>query len=199
MYAYLKGIVEDIESDKIVLDVNDIGYNIFPSSSLYSSIRTLGEKIKVYTYLHVKEDAMNIYGFSNKNELTLFKLLISVNGVGPRGALGILSIMSTEDLRFAIISGDHKFISKAPGIGSKTASKIILDLKDKIKIDDVLQHSTNLSDSESKDHSILEEAILALTSLGYSQMDASRAVRQCDTRESMNVEDLIKSALKKLI
>ncbi len=198
MYAYLKGIIEDIEADRVVIDVNNIGYNVFVPSSVMVNIGYTGEEVKLYTYLSVREDAMNLFGFLTKDDLKLFKLLITVNGIGPKAALSILGVMSSDDLRFAIISGDSKSISKAPGVGAKTAQKVILELKDKLSVDDLFSKTNSAANGEESfaGKGVINDAILALTSLGYSQLEASRAVKQCSSSEEDTVQGIIKEALK---
>ena len=138
MYAYIKGEIVDIAEDNVVLECNNIGYNIKVPFSVIQSLPGIGEDVKIYTYTCVREDAFILYGFLTKDDLWIFKKLITVNGIGPKGALGILSAMSADDLRFAIIAGDSKAIAKAPGIGAKSAERIILDLKDKIDLEPMM-------------------------------------------------------------
>lgn len=201
MYAYIKGKIEDMDADRVVIEANNIGYNVFVPSGVMSSIGYTGREVKLYTYLNVKEDAFTLFGFLTKEDLELFKLLITVNGIGPKGAMGILGALSADDLRFAIMSGDSKTISSAPGIGAKTAQKIIIELKDKLKSVDFMKN-VSLGDSGAdmtSDGDIVSEAVLALTSLGYGQTEALRAIKQCDTNNTDTVEQLIKEALKKMI
>ncbi|MFQ9934665.1 MAG: Holliday junction branch migration protein RuvA [Lachnospiraceae bacterium] len=201
MYGYIKGIIEDIDGERVIIENNGIGYNVFVSSRVMASIGYTGREIKLYTYLSVKEDSMTLFGFLSKDELSLFKMLIMVSGIGPKGAMGILGALNPEDLRFAIMSGDVKAISQSPGIGAKTAQKVILELKDKIKPDDFIQiqsqHSEGVTQISNND--IIAEAAMALTSLGYGQTEALRAIKLCDTDSIGTVEELIKAALKKMI
>ena len=132
MYSYIKGELVDVAGDHIVVDNNGIGYQMFISSSTHFHMPAIGEDVKVYTYLNVKEDALQLFGFLTKEELELFKLLITVNGIGPKNALGILGTLEPADLRFAIMAEDAKAISKAPGVGAKSAQRIIIELRDKI-------------------------------------------------------------------
>ena len=122
--------------NRSVLDVGGIGYNIKISADTASRLPGIGEPVKLYTYTNVKEDSFQLFGFLSRNDLEIFKKCITVNGIGPKGALAILSVLDADSLRFAIMSGDVKAISKAPGIGAKSAERIILDLKDKIKKDE---------------------------------------------------------------
>lgn len=201
MYAYLKGTIEEITEDNLVLEVGQIGYNIRISARTANALGNIGSFAKIYTYTLVREDAFSLYGFLTRDDLEIFKKLITVNGIGPKGGLAILSVMSADELRFAIVAGDAKAISKAPGVGARTAERVILDLKDKISLEDTLVPkesgiTVSLSDRESGKEK--NEAIEALTALGYSATDALRAVKQVDTTEKDSVEDILKAALKYL-
>ena len=136
MIAYLKGTLEEIGSDYIIVEVNHIGYQIKVSLRVIESLPSLGKEIKIHTYTYVREDMIALYGFGTKEDLNIFLLLLGVNGVGPKGALSVLSVFSAHDLQLAIISQDVKTISKAPGIGSKTAQRMLLELKDKISLEE---------------------------------------------------------------
>ncbi len=200
MIAFLKGEVAGIYEGQIVLEVGGIGYNIFMPQSCIDSINGLSDTIKVYTYLSVREDAMWLYGFLTKDDLNFFKQLIMVNGIGPKGALGILSVMSADDLRFAILSSDAKTISKCPGIGPKTAQRIILDLKDKVDLQETFEHKLAAGSQEDQGISgIRQEAVEALCALGYSATDAMRACKSVEITDSDDVEAVLKAALKKMI
>lgn len=196
MIGFIKGNVDSIFEDHILLESGSIGYNIFTPASVISNLR-IDEEVKVYTYLSVREDAMNLFGFLSQGDLDIFKKLITVSGIGPKGALSILSVMTADELRMAIISGDDKMIFKAPGVGAKTAQKVILELKDKISIEDVSYMSgvTNIDDKINDNYN---EAIMALVSLGYSQSESLRAVKSCD-KEYSSTEELIKDALKRMM
>ncbi|MCR5420952.1 MAG: Holliday junction branch migration protein RuvA [Lachnospiraceae bacterium] len=200
MIGFLKGILEAIYEDHIVLDVNGIGFNISMPLSQLDMLSPMGTDIKVYTYMAVREDAMQLFGFMTKDSLDLFKLLIQVNGIGPKGALSLLSAMTTDDLRFAIMSQDAKTISKAPGVGSKTAQRIIIDLKDKVSVKDMLNsYSVNSISNEGTElSSARAEAVEALTALGYSSSDALRAVKQSGADKDADTETIIKLAFKQL-
>ena len=166
MIAFVKGRIDDISEENVVLDVGGIGYNIKISTGTAASLPGIGEEIKLYTYTCVREDMFSLFGFLTRDELEIFKKLITVNGIGPKGGLAILSAMSADDLRFAIISGDAASISKAPGIGKKTAERVILDLKDKISIEDTLVQKEihQYSDSNGRgDQHAKNEAVEALT------------------------------------
>lgn len=199
MYAYLKGTVEDITEDNLVVEVNQIGYNVKVSARTVNALGGIGSFVKIYTYTLVREDSFNLYGFLTKDDLELFKKLITVNGIGPKGGLAILSVMSADELRFAILSADAKAIAKAPGVGAKTAERVILDLKDKIDIEDAISpgnvHSVSTMSGEDMGNR-KNEAVEALTSLGYSPSDALKAVKQVDITEDTSVEEILKAALK---
>lgn len=200
MIGFLKGIIEDFSEDCLVLDVNHVGYNVKIATSTASSLPGIGHEIKVYTYMSVREDAIWLYGFLTKEELDLFKQLITVNGVGPKVALGVLSAMGVTELRLAILSGDSKKIAKAPGIGAKTAERIILDLKDKVSLEDTLGFMGNETSAVSKGKASpnVTETVEALTALGYSASEALKAVQNVEGAQDMEVEDLLKAALKQM-
>lgn len=197
MIGYLKGEVAGIYEDRIILEVGGIGYNIFMPGSSLDLIDGLGAQIKVYTYLLVREDALSLYGFLSKDDLELYKMLISVNGIGPKGGLALLSVMSADDLRFAIMSGDAKQIGKAPGIGPKTAQRLIIDLKDKIDLmsafEDKLAHTAASGENTGQLGAVREEAAEALVALGYSQTASYKAVRSVEAAD--DVETVLKKAL----
>ncbi len=201
MYAYLKGTIEEITEDNLVLEVNQIGYNIKISARTANLLDRTSGLVKIYTYTLVREDTFSLYGFLTRDDLEIFKKLITVNGIGPKGGLAILSIMSADELRFAILSGDAKAISKAPGIGAKTAERVILDLKDKVSLQDALSPkddiaAVSLSASASTDEK--NEAIEALVALGYSASDALKAVKQVNLEDGASVEEILKASLKYL-
>ncbi|MBQ8596671.1 MAG: Holliday junction branch migration protein RuvA [Lachnospiraceae bacterium] len=202
MIAFVRGIVEDLTEDNIVVDVGGIGYNVKISAGTAALISGIGDEIKLYTYTSVREDAFQLFGFLTRDELEIFKKLITVNGIGPKGGLSILSVMSADDIRFAVISGDAKMIAKAPGIGKKTAERVILDLKDKISLEDTLMHKemagAGAAGAAGNDNQAGNEAVEALTALGYSASDAVRAVKSVPITEDMDVEDILKLALKNM-
>lgn len=201
MIAYLNGIVESVSETRLVLDVNQVGYQIFISSRDAAEMPGRGEMVKIYTYLNVKEDALQLYGFLSPDDLEVYRLLLNVNGIGPKAALGILSVLTADDLRFAVLSDDVKAISKAPGVGGKTAQKLILELKDKLKLEDAFEKKLASSaqlGAESISSDARSEAVQALTALGYSNSDALRAVRKAGITEEMDTETILKLALKQL-
>ena len=143
MFAYLKGIIEEITEDNLVIDVNNVGYNVRISSGTAQLLPPKGEEIKIYTYTLVREDMFCLYGFLTRDDLEIFRKLITVSGIGPKGGLSILSVMDSDSLRYAIISGDAKAISKAPGIGARSAERIILELRDKIEMPELGDGAAN--------------------------------------------------------
>ena len=201
MLAFVKGQLEFITENYIVVENQGIGYEILVPGSVIEAMPPVGNEVKVYTFLYVREDILQLYGFLTKDQMEMFKLIITVNGIGPKGALGILTIMDVDALRMAILSDDAKSIAKAPGIGAKTASKLILELKDKCHLEDVFQVDSAmesvLSDS-GNDVSARNEAIQALVALGYSASEATAAVRKVKGTEEMSVEDILKLSLKEL-
>jgi len=201
MISYIKGILAEVGTELIVVEAAQIGYNIRVPSSLLTGLPSIGSAVKIYTYLQVREDAMQLFGFLTRDDLDVFKLLLGVNGVGPKAALGVLSVLSPDDLRFAVLGGDAKAIAKAPGLGAKTAQKVILELKDKLSLEDAFEkksaHSVEIGGALPTDAK--GEAVMALTELGYSSSEALRAVRSIDGAEVMGVEELLKLALKKLV
>ncbi len=202
MIGYLKGEVAAIYEDRIVIEVGGIGYNVFMPGSSLDLIDGIGISVKVYTYLSVREDAMTLYGFLTKDDLDLYKMLISVNGIGPKGALALLSVMTAEELKFAILSGDAKQIGKAPGIGSKTAQRVIIDLKDKIDTATAFAPASDgiaeAVEGKGALGKVREEAAEALYALGYSQTDSYKAVRSIEVGEDADVESVLKRALSYL-
>lgn len=203
MYAYLKGTLEEITEDAVVVEVGNIGYNVRVSATTVDLLPGIGSEVKIYTYTMVREDAFVLYGFLTRDDLEIFKKLITVNGIGPKGGLAILSVMSADALRFAIMAGDAKSIAKAPGVGSKTAERVILDLKDKISLEDTLRGlgepvgtAMSTAGTAGVDHVMKKEAIEALVALGYSASDATAAVKKVEVTENSTAESILKAALK---
>lgn len=200
MYAYIKGELAEINTDHIVVEAGGIGYQVFISLQTFDYLPSVGEDLKIYTYLYLREDAMILYGFLTKDDLELFKLLISVSGIGPKGGLAILSTLEADDLRFAILSGDAKAISKAPGVGGKTAQRVILELKDKLSLEDAFEAKTEhvQKNAAVAGGSVKNDAVMALTALGYSSTESLKAVSAVEITEDMDVEEVLKAALKHL-
>ena len=205
MIAYIKGILADVREDGIVVEAGSIGYNIMVSGNVIGMLPGIGSEVKIHTYTHVREDAFLLYGFLTKDDLDIFKKCITVSGIGPKGALAILSVMDADSLRFAIISGDAKAIAKAPGVGARTAERLILELKDKVKIEDTLVGheiaAGNAIDGASGVgasglNAMKKDAVEALVALGYSSTEALKAVNQIEDLEGMDSEAILKTALK---
>ena len=197
MYAYIYGQIVEKEPENLIVEANQIGYNIHIAPGMVSRFPEVGQMAKIYTYTSVREDAFWLYGFTSKDELNLFKLLITVSGIGPKGAMGILSVMDVDTLRLAILSQDVKMIAKAPGVGAKSASRIVLELKDKVKPEDVIGSSTQSEDSSAA-AIVRQEAGEALVALGYTVSDAYRVLQQIEITEENTVEDVIKAALRRM-
>lgn len=199
MIAYVRGVLQDLEEEKAILDVNGIGYGIFMPTKDLNQLGPYGREVTVYTYLNVREDAIQLYGFLSKDDLSVFKLLINVSGVGPKVAIGVLSVLSADDLRFAVLSDDVKTISGAPGIGKKTAQKLILELKDKLHLEDAIAHTNERAAStEHVSSGARGEAIQALQALGYSGSEALKAINAVQNCDEYEVEELIRLALKQI-
>ena len=192
MITYIRGILEGMEEDKVIVDVGGVGYGIYMAGTAMGRLPALGKEVKIHTYLHVKED------------LQVFRLLIGVSGIGPKGGLGILSALGPDDLRFAVASNDVKAIQAAPGIGKKTAEKLILELKDKLKLEDTLENTANAvqntaDTSAGMANEMTGEAVQALVALGYGNTEALKAVRQVEITEEMSVEDVLRQSLKYML
>lgn len=201
MIAYVKGEIAEIAEDNVVVEVGGIGYNIHISAREAQSLPGIGSQIKLHTYTLVREDAFLLYGFLTRDDLDIFKKCITVNGIGPKGALAILSVMDADALRYAILSGDAKAIAKAPGIGGKTAERLILDLKDKVSFDDTMinrEISLHQTCVAVQSEGAVKEAVEALVALGYGQTESLRAVGAVADAEDMDSSELLKAALKKL-
>lgn len=202
MISFLKGIIEEISEKSIFLDVHGVGYEVFMPSGSATFLPGVGEEVKLHTYLQISENGVGLYGFLTKDELKVFKLLITVNGIGPKGAVGILSALSANELRLAVLSDDDKTIAKAPGIGAKTAKKLILELKDKFHIEEALEEfqsvpTVSVGNQKGMSEASME-AVSALMALGYSNSDALKAVRLASKEEGQTTEDILKAALKQL-
>ncbi len=204
MYAYFIGRVAQVNNDSIVLETNNIGYNIIMSARDLAEVMP-GDELKVYTYTSVREDAIWLYGFLDRESLDFYKLLLTVNGVGPKGAMGILSGASLDDIQVAIIAQDSKALGKMPGIGPKTAARIILDLKDKVSANDILGGLSGDSASSGKASSqsapstgVKAEATEVLTALGYSASEAMKVLNRLEYPDEITAEDLVTMALREL-
>lgn len=211
MISYIRGDVLFRNENSVVIDVNGIGYEVFVPYNVMCTLERASGQVELYTYMQVKEDGVALFGFMTRQDLRTFKLLITVNGIGPKGALGIMSYMTTEDLMLAVLADDAKAIAKAPGIGAKTAGKLVLELKDKFKLEDSYTESGAAiaataggageaavsSAVSSKDNSAAKnEAIAALTALGYSSSEALKAVRSVPDADALSTEEILKKSLK---
>lgn len=200
MISYIRGELVSFEKEKIVVDVNGIGYGIFMPETSMGMLPPCGNEVKLHTYLNVREDAMQLFGFLTRDDLEIFKMLIGVSGIGPKGGLAILSKLSADDLRFAILSGDAKAISAAQGIGKKTAEKVIIELKDKLDLEEMLkpkQDAEYVVSSEYSSNEMQSEAVQALVALGYGNTESLKAVKKVGS-DCITVEEILKAALKHL-
>ena len=205
MISYIKGPLTAVEEDVIVVEAGGVGMGIHVPLSVLDRLPGIGREVTVYTYFQVREDAMSLYGFLNRQDREMFRQLIGVNGVGPKAALGILSVMTPDDLRMAIVTGDAKAISRAPGIGPKTAQRLILDLKDKVSMEEVLgnlalpyDQGAAVAPGIAGMGEAAKEAVQALVALGYSNVEANKAVKQVEVTETMTAEDVLKASLRYL-
>jgi len=202
MIAFVKGEITAIYEDSVIIDTGNIGYEVKVSTGTVNLLPAVGQEIRLYTYTHVREDLFQLYGFLTRDDMDIFKQLISVSGIGPKGGLAILSIMSADDLRFAIMSADAKAIAKAPGIGARTAERIIIDLKGKVSFDDTFigKESRGYGNigSAALESSSKNEAIEALVALGYGATEAMKAVKQVVAGDDVGVDVVLRGALKYL-
>lgn len=198
MISYIKGELADVFDGGIVVEANGIGYGIFISGRVANLLPPMGSEVKIHTYLNVREDAMQLFGFLTRDDLEIFRLLIGVNGIGPKGALGILSALSADELRFAVIAGDVKAITKAPGIGKKTAERLLIELKDELSAEEFLERSVSGGGEWTENETdVQKEAVQALVALGYSSTESMQAVKKTGLQNA-SVEEILKQALKKM-
>lgn len=199
MIGYVKGIVTMILEDSVILENQGIGYRIRTSARELESL-SREQEVVMYTYMYVREDEISLYGFTSQESLKAFRQLIAISGIGPKAAMSILSTLSVEELRMAILSQDAKAIAKANGIGVKGAQRIIMELKDKLTLSDIsLPTVSSYSACQKNDKDVKMEVAMALTSLGYRNMEALQAIQKVGNADSMEVEELLKAALKKII
>lgn len=197
MIAYIRGKLEIKAKEYIVIEVNGIGYKIFMAENSIQELEK-GKEIKIFTYMKVREDDISLYGFLNNEELVTFELLISVGGVGAKSAITILSNISPSKFALAVITNDVNTLKKLPGIGPKTAQRIILELKDKMKSESAIEENSEEIKSAIKLDSKAEDAIEALNVLGYMRKDIEKVLINIDTKE-LSVEEVIKQGLKYLV
>lgn len=203
MIASVKGKLENITAESVIIDVNGFGVEAIVPATVFNRLPKIDDNIRLYTYLHVREDIMQLYGFLEKEDLEFFKLLITVNGIGPKAGIAILSSMPVDVLTFAILSEDIKTIEKAQGIGAKTAKKLVLELKDKVGIINkkntvTLENQDDIINVYINDE-IVGDATEVLIALGYSQTEAMKAISQIEVTKDSTAEELVKLALKNLM
>lgn len=197
MFAYIKGSLEMKSSNYIVVDINGLGYKIFMSQNNIESIGEINDIVKVFTYVKVREDDISIYGFKTQEQLRMFELLIGVSGVGAKSALVMLSCIEPSEFAIAVISNNVKLLTQVPGIGTKSAQRIILELKDKLKAEQSELNYEKIESQKAKSIEIeenIQEAISGLIVLGYTRKDIEKAFKLLDT-DNLSVEDLIKKGL----
>lgn len=211
MIAFLSGTIEYLDADTVVIDVGGVGYEVKISAEVSGALTAVGtgNAVKLYTYTYLREDQIALYGFRSRDDLALFRQLITVSGIGPKGGLSLLSTMSADDLRFAIVSGDARMIARTPGVGKKTAERLILDLRDRISSAYALPEESGLaadgpaaSGGNRQDAGAAEEstpaadAIEALVALGYMRAEAARAVKKCSQKDDTGA--ILQEALRYL-
>lgn len=200
LISYIKGTLEDMAPGMIVVDNQGIGYEMMiPMRG--DAFPKIGQEIKIYTHMHVREDDVSLFGFLSKEEKEAFELLIGVNGIGPKVGLSVLSTLSVYELKMAVISEDVKTISKTPGLGPKGAKKLILELKDKLSFDELEEEGMNneiFDSSQMSDDSVML-TIEGLVGLGYSKSEAAIAVRKVEGAADLTPEELLKKALKNIM
>lgn len=211
MIAFLSGTIEYLDADTVIIDVGGVGYEVKISADVAGALSAVGtgNAVKLYTYTYLREDQIALYGFRSRDDLALFKQLITVSGIGPKGGLSLLSVMSADDLRFAIVSGDARMISRAPGVGKKTAERLILDLRDKISSAYAAARGTEFDSDgaagpaavgadagKTEDASPVSDAIEALMALGYMRAEATRAVKKCSRKDDTGA--ILQEALRYL-
>ena len=196
LIIYIKGILEQITERYVVVEVQGIGYEILMPYSLSLKLPSCGNEVKIHTYDHVREDARTLYGFITTQEKEIFEQILTVNGIGPKVAINVLSGLSPNDIINAVISADIKTLTTVPGIGPKTAQRMILELKDKFSAEDLFVLPAETMEGQGTSHT--GDAIEALGTLGYSRMDAMNVVKKVYT-EGMKVEEILKKALKILV
>lgn len=202
MIAYIKGILVTKTLEGIVVENHGIGYNISIPLSDLDILPEVGKEVTIYTYTHVKEDAFMLFGFTQQEALKMFRMMIQVNGIGPKGALGILSALSVSEIQMAILSDNAKAIAKAPGVGAKTAGRMILELKDKIQVSEMLDGDLAIETPDevksNKATGAVAETKLALKELGYSQTEIEKALKSVDVQEGDTVEQILRKTLRNL-
>lgn len=200
MYSYIKGTLKEVQADFIVVENNGIGYQIYVPLRILQELPQSGGQVKIYTYLYVREDAFSLFGFLSRDELTMFQLLLNVSGIGPKGALALLSVLSADEIRFAVVSDDVKTITKAPGIGKKGAQRLIIELKDRISLEDAFESAADPAPAVSESgNAARKEAMEALIALGYSPAEAAGALSGLEITEESDTESVLKQALRHMV
>ena len=197
MITYLFGEIVSVSEKRLVLDVGHVGFQISITGRDAQNMPRVGEQVRIHTYMSVREDGISLFGFLSEDDLNMYKMLINVSGIGPKGGLGILSAMTADEIRLAVLSSDAKTIAKSPGIGLKTAQKLILELKDRLNFEDVLnpKDTGDVPSVSSLLRQEMDDAAAALTALGYSASDSLRAARKAATSEEMSTQEIIRRAL----
>lgn len=199
MIYYVKGILTEYTEEGVVLEAGGVGYQILLPPSLMAELPAPGEEVKLYTYYQVGEDSQKLYGFKDRDSRSLFLQIIKVSGIGPKLAVSVLGTLGVDELRLAVIAGDVKAISQAPGMGKKTAEKLILELKDKIDAASLISPGDTKAGSAPVIVSdAFSEAVAALQALGYSSSEALKTVRSLDAEEDWTVDDILQAAFRKL-
>jgi Holliday junction DNA helicase RuvA len=203
MIRFVKGILAMVGEGEVVIEKQGIGYLVSVPLSVMDALPGIGSEVMLHTYLNVREDALQLFGFLTQEDLRVFRLLITVNGIGPKAALGMMGVLSAYEIRYAVIAGDAKTIAKAPGIGAKTAGKVILELKDKFAVEELfegtsIEESKVTAEDDSAWKGIVKDAVEALVVLGYPKADAARAVHSVELEADMTVEELLKQSLKNM-
>ena len=192
MIAFIKGTVDSLSEGKMILESHGIGYELNIPASMFDAGVREGEELKIYTHMSVREDGISLFGFLSREDLEIYRMLIGVSGIGPKAALAVLSTLTADNLRFAVLSEDVQAIAKTPGIGKKTAQKLILELKDKFDLQEAFEQK--LAGNQAA--AAVRHAVQALTALGYSGTEALQAVKKVEITEGMDSEAVLKAALK---
>ena len=198
MIAFIKGTLAEVKENIAVIENNGIGYNVYITGRDAGQLVRTGMEVLLHTYMDVREDAIQLFGFLSKDDLETFRLLLKVNGIGPKAAIGVLTAISAVDLRFAVLADDIRAISAAPGIGKKTAQKLVLELKDKFSLEDAFEQklAEKMEIVSAAPNDNQGEAVQALVALGYAGSDALKAVKAANITADMSTEDILKAALK---
>ncbi|MFW0861574.1 MAG: Holliday junction branch migration protein RuvA [Dethiobacter sp.] len=198
MFNYLSGTLAQIGKDYVVLDNRGIGWQLFVPTTVLGRLQTVGKELKLFTFLLVKEDDLQLYGFLNAEDLLLFKMLLSVSGVGPKAALGVLSTLSVFDFYMSVLNEDIKVLTRVPGIGPKSAKRLVVELKDKVIALDPPGSVTVTAYPAGTSQQPYQDALQALLALGYSGTEAQSALQSMVGWETMTTEHLLRSALSQL-